>query len=49
MGYFVWMLGAGVLFDSEADGVAMVLLGLGGGMFALGTVQSILRAGELKQ
>jgi hypothetical protein len=40
LGYFVWMLGAGVVLDSTALGVGRLLLALGAGLFATGVWQS---------
>jgi high-affinity Fe2+/Pb2+ permease len=45
LGYFIWMLGAGVVLDSEAIGTGGVMLAVGAGLFLLGTVQS-LRGGS---
>lgn len=45
LGYFVWMLGAGVYLDSDALGPAAVLMGAGATAFFLGTVQSTPGAG----
>jgi hypothetical protein len=45
LGYFIWMLGAGVLLDSEARGVADFLMAVGLVLFLTGVWQSwILRA-----
>jgi membrane protein implicated in regulation of membrane protease activity len=44
-GYFIWMLGAGVLLDSEAAGVGGALLALGAALFAVGTAQSLAGRG----
>jgi len=43
LGYFVWMLGAGVVLDSEALGAGGVLLVVGAALFAVGVVQSLAR------
>jgi len=40
LGYFVWMLGAGVRLDSDATGTARALLCAGAALFALGVWQS---------
>ncbi len=40
IGYFVWMLGAGVVLDSESCGTAGVALALGAALFGLGVAQS---------
>lgn len=45
LGYFVWMLGAGVYLDSDASGLAIALMGSGAASFFLGAVQSALGAG----
>ncbi|MGD9763908.1 MAG: hypothetical protein AB7V27_09365 [Candidatus Binatia bacterium] len=44
LGYFTWMLGAGVVLDSAALGPGAVLLGLGAALFALGAIQSLRSA-----
>jgi hypothetical protein len=41
LGYFIWMLGAGVVLDSQAVGAGGVILGLGAALFLLGAVQSL--------
>ena len=41
LGYFIWMLGAGVVLDSEATGLGGAVLALGAGLFLLGTAQSV--------
>ncbi len=46
LGYFVWMLGAGVYLDSSHYSVAVALMAVGCGAFGLGTAQSMLRIGE---
>ena len=43
LGYFVWMLGAGVVLDSDALAIGAVLLATGAGLFALGVWQSWTR------
>ncbi len=40
LGYFVWMLGAGVVLDSDALVTARLLLALGAALFAAGVWQS---------
>lgn len=40
LGYFVWMLGAGVVLDSQALAVGRALLAVGAGLFATGVWQS---------
>jgi hypothetical protein len=45
LGYFIWMLGAGIVLDSDAVGTGGVLLAAGAALFALGTAQS-LRGGS---
>ena len=47
-GYFVWMLGAGVMLDSNWVTIGRVLLALGAAVFLLGVWQS-MRAGERRQ
>lgn len=39
LGYFVWMLGAGVILDSPAMGAGSALLAAGAALFLLGAVQ----------
>ena len=46
LGYFVWMLGAGVVLDSPALGIGRLLLALGAGLFAAGVWQSTRSDGE---
>lgn len=53
LGYFVWMLGAGMFLDSDGSSRAIglmtvVLMVAGGAAFVLGTTQSLLRVGEPK-
>ena len=45
LGYFVWMLGAGIYLDSDAGGLAAALMGAGATAFFLGAVQSRPGAG----
>jgi hypothetical protein len=40
LGYFIWMLGAGVILDSDAVAVGRLLLVVGLALFALGAWQS---------
>ena len=40
-GYFIWMLGAGVVLDSDHVGFGRLLLGSGVALFALGVWQSL--------
>jgi len=40
LGYFIWMLGAGVILDSPAVGVGGTLLAAGAVLFLIGAVQS---------
>lgn len=40
IGYFTWMLGAGVLLDSDAVAVGRLLLAVGAAIFAAGVWQS---------
>jgi hypothetical protein len=42
VGYFVWMLGAGVVLDSHAAVTGRVLLAVGAVLFAAGVWQSML-------
>ncbi len=48
LGYFVWMLGAGVVLDSEACRVGVLVMTTGAAMFGLGVVQSVVRAEEVE-
>jgi hypothetical protein len=41
IGYFVWMLGAGVLLDSDDLAAARLLLAVGAATFAVGVWQSL--------
>lgn len=41
IGFFVWMLGAGVVLDSSALGAGGVLLTVGAVLFGLGVIQSL--------
>ena len=41
LGYFLWMLGAGVVLDSHAHRVGTLMMAIGVGLFATGVVQSI--------
>jgi hypothetical protein len=45
LGYFIWMLGAGVVLDSEALNAGGAMLAVGASLFALGAAQS-LRGGS---
>lgn len=47
IGYFIWMLGAGVVLDSTALAVGRLLLALGAALFATGVWQSLHGAGEM--
>jgi hypothetical protein len=47
LGYFVWMLGAGVVLDSPTLGIGRLLLAIGGGLFATGVWQSVRGEGGL--
>jgi hypothetical protein len=40
LGYFIWMLGAGVVLDSEARVIAAVLMAVGLVLFLTGAWQS---------
>lgn len=48
LGYFVWMLGAGVRLDSDATGTAQALLCAGAALFALGVWQSLTVRGAAR-
>jgi hypothetical protein len=41
IGYFVWMLGAGVVLDSDAVAAGRLLLAVGVAIFAVGVWQSL--------
>lgn len=41
LGYFIWMLGAGIVLDSQAIGAGGLLLAVGAGLFLLGAAQSL--------
>lgn len=43
LGYFLWMLGAGIVLDDGSERVALFLLAAGAGLFGLGVVQSVVR------
>lgn len=45
IGYFVWMMGAGVVLDSDEVGVGRVLLAVGAALFGLGAWQSMRGGG----
>jgi hypothetical protein len=45
LGYFIWMLGAGVVLDSDATGSGGAMLATGAGLFLLGTAQSLRGGG----
>jgi len=45
LGYFVWMLGAGVLLDSNRVAIGRLACSVGAALFAAGVWQS-RRAGE---
>ncbi len=45
LGYFIWMLGVGIVLDSDAVVAGGALLALGAGLFALGTGQSLRPGG----
>lgn len=47
LGYFIWMLGAGVVLDSDASGAGGAMLATGAGLFLLGTAQGMRRGGGL--
>lgn len=44
LGYFIWMLGAGVLLDGDARRLANLLLLFGAGLFLFGLWQSLTRS-----
>ncbi len=46
LGYFVWMLGAGVYLDSELSTLSMTLLLTGAVAFAAGAAQSAMQIGD---
>jgi len=46
LGYFLWMLGAGVYLDSDARRAAAFLLSAGGALFLAGVWQSLTRPGR---
>jgi hypothetical protein len=41
LGYFLWMLGVGLLLDGDVEPLADATLAAGGGLFALGVWQSM--------
>jgi hypothetical protein len=41
LGYFVWMLGAGVVLDSDHLAAGRLLLAVGAALFAVGAWQSM--------
>ncbi len=43
LGYFLWMLGAGVVLDSSAARFGAMLLIGGAALFAVGVWQSVVR------
>jgi hypothetical protein len=46
LGYFLWMLGAGVRLDSDAQRAASLFLLAGAVLFFLGVWQSLRRSGR---
>jgi hypothetical protein len=51
LGYFIWMLGAGLVLDSDATAagaalfaIGAALLGVGAALFAIGAAQSSRRS-----
>ncbi len=53
LGYFVWMLGAGMFLDSDGSSTVISLMTFalmvaGGAAFVLGAAQSLVRVGEPK-
>jgi hypothetical protein len=49
IGYFVWMLGAGVLLDGDTPWMGGLLLVAGAGLFLLGVWQSMSGAGGVRE
>lgn len=47
LGYFIWMLGAGVVLDSEATRAGGAMLALGASLFLVGAAQSLRRGSAL--
>lgn len=47
LGYFLWMLGAGIVLDSDACATGVAILVAGGALFALGAAQSLVRSPEV--
>jgi hypothetical protein len=45
LGYFVWMLGAGVLLDSDWIALGRLLLVVGAAVFLIGAWQSLRHVG----
>jgi hypothetical protein len=43
VGYFLWMLGAGIVLDSGAQRLGAAVLLIGAALFAVGVVQSLRR------
>lgn len=48
LGYFVWMLGAGVVLDSAWPTLGGLLLALGAALFAAGVWQTWSRVAEVR-
>jgi hypothetical protein len=46
LGYFVWMLGAGIVLDSDARGIADLLMMVGLAVFLTGAWQSWVLGAE---
>ena len=40
LGYFIWMLGAGIVLDHESSGAGPLLLAVGAALFSLGAWQA---------
>lgn len=46
LGYFVWMLGAGVVLESDASALGVLLLVVGATAFVIGALQERRRRPE---
>ena len=49
LGYFIWMLGAGVVLDSEAVGLGSVMLLTGFILFGVGMLQAHRPVAEIRE